>query len=53
MLVRRNTDARILDGEGNAAGIPGAKLALIAETAHVPMTEAPEAFLKVLLPFLR
>lgn len=41
------------DGRWYAAGIPGAKLALIAETAHVPMTEAPEAFLKVLLPFLR
>lgn len=41
------------DGRWYAAGIPGARLALIANTAHVPMTEDPQAFVDTLLPFLR
>jgi pimeloyl-ACP methyl ester carboxylesterase len=43
----------VADGRWYAAGIAGSKLMLIPETAHVPMTEAPDAFLKVLQPFLR
>ncbi|MGH8447483.1 MAG: alpha/beta fold hydrolase [Solimonas sp.] len=43
----------VADGHWYAAGIAGAKLVLIPETAHIPMTEAPDAFLKVLQPFLR
>ena len=41
------------DGRWYAAGIAGARLALIARAAHVPMTEQPAAFLDVLQPFLR
>ncbi|MFT4047779.1 MAG: alpha/beta hydrolase [Solimonas sp.] len=40
------------DGRWYAAGIQGAQLALIADAAHVPMTEQPDAFVKTLLPFL-
>jgi pimeloyl-ACP methyl ester carboxylesterase len=40
------------DGRWFAAGIAGSKLALVADAAHVPMTEQPDAFLKLLMPFL-
>jgi pimeloyl-ACP methyl ester carboxylesterase len=39
-------------GRGYAAGIPGAKLAIIPECGHGPSIEKPAAFLGAILPFI-
>lgn len=43
----------VADGRWYQAGIAGSKLALIPDSAHVPMTEQPDAYLKALQPFLQ
>ena len=40
-------------GRRYAQGIPGARLVVIPEAAHVPMIEAPEAFVAAVAPFLQ
>ncbi len=42
----------IADGEGYAAGIPGAKLVVIPDSGHAPMIETPAPFLKAVGDFL-
>ncbi|WP_240954403.1 alpha/beta fold hydrolase [Solimonas marina] len=42
----------VADGRWYAAGIAGSQLKLIADSAHVPMTEQPDAWLAALRPFL-
>ena len=39
-------------GRAYAAGIPGAKLAIIPECGHAPSVEKPEEFLAAALPFI-
>jgi pimeloyl-ACP methyl ester carboxylesterase len=38
--------------KGDAAGIAGAKLAIVPECGHAPSIEKPEEFLAAVLPFI-